>query len=373
VAKALFDEATQVAPAPAPPALVDPRQAAEAAGLTYASTDAPGFTRRRRGKGFSYADERGRPIRDEETLCRIRALAIPPAWSNVWISPDPTGHIQAVGVDQRGRKQYRYHPKFRETRESAKFEHMMAFAEALPRLRRRVSRDMSAPGLGRSKVLATVVYLLEATMIRVGNEEYARHNKSYGLTTLLARHVEVQKTELKFHFTGKSGKMWNLNVRDRRVARIVRTLQDLPGQHLFQYIDDEGGPQTVTSADVNAYLREVTGADITAKDFRTWAGTVLAAMALTEFEAADSQARGKRNITQAIERVATRLGNTPTICRKCYVHPQIFSAYLDGGLLLDVKETIEDELSGEIGALRPEEAAVLSFLRSRVMRELEKA
>jgi DNA topoisomerase I len=351
-------------------ATVDSRDAAETAGLTYASTDAPGLTRRRAGKGFSFRSSLGAPITDKASLKRIRALAIPPAWTDVWICPDPRGHIQAVGVDEKGRKQYRYHTSFREVRDEAKFEHMMVFADALPALRRQIALDMAKTGLGRDKVLATVVHLLETTMIRVGNATYAKENKSYGLTTLLNRHVKVDGPELKFHFKGKSGKTWRLRVRDRRIARIVKTCQELPGQHLFQYVDEAGDPQGVTSADVNAYLKQVSGADITAKDFRTWTGTVLAAMALSEFETADSQARAKRNVTRAIERVSSRLGNTPTICRKCYVHPEIVNAYLGGGLLLEVQKDIDDQLRDDLQTLRPEEAAVLAFLRTRVARDL---
>jgi DNA topoisomerase I len=247
---------------------------------------------------------------------------------------------------------------------------MMAFAEALPSLRRRVSQDLGARGLGRSRILATVVHLLETTMIRVGNGSYAKENKSYGLTTLLNRHVDIDGSELKFHFKGKSGKEWRLNVRDRRIAKIVKSCQELPGQHLFQYVDEDGQRQAVTSADVNAYLKEISGAEITAKDFRTWTGTVLAAMALIEFEKADSKARAKKNVTRAVEHVASMLGNTPTICRKCYVHPEIVSSYLDGGLLLEVQKHIDQQLSGAIDGLRAEEAAVLSFLRARIASDL---
>jgi DNA topoisomerase-1 len=351
--------------------IIDCRDAAEAAGLTYAATDAPGITRHRAGEGFSYRGVSGERVSDAETLKRIRALVIPPAWTSVWICGDPNGHIQAIGYDDKGRRQYRYHPKFREVRDGAKFEHMMAFAEALPRLRRQVALDMAAPGLGRRKVLATIVHLLETTMIRVGNLSYARENKSYGLTTLQVRHVKVERSELKFHFKGKSGKIWKLNLRDRRVARIVKSCQELPGQHLFQYIDDDGARQAVTSADVNDYLKTVSGSDITAKDFRTWTGTVLAAMALAEFESVDTKARAKKNVTQEIERVSARLGNTPTICRKCYVHPEVVNAYLDGGLLLEVRQTIDDQLRDELETLRPEEAAVLAFLRTRVTRDID--
>jgi DNA topoisomerase-1 len=350
--------------------IVDYKDAAASAGLNYASPDDPGISRRRAGAGFTYRGPDGARVTDTTVVKRIKSLVIPPAWTNVWICRDPNGHIQAVGQDEKGRRQYRYHPKFRDVRDGAKFEHMMAFAEALPALRRQVAADMAASGLGQRKVLATVVHLLETTMIRVGNMAYAKENKSYGLTTLQVRHVKVEGGALRFHFKGKSGKIWKLQVRDRRVARIVKSCQELPGQHLFQYLDDEGQRQAVTSADVNTYLKEVSGADITAKDFRTWTGTVLAAMALAEFESADNKARAKKNITQAIERVSSRLGNTPTICRKCYVHPEVVNAYLDGGLLLDVRQSIDDELKEDLEALRPEEAAVLAFLRTRVTRDI---
>jgi len=337
------------------------KAAAEEAGLTYASPDSAGVSRRRAGKGFTYRDPQGKRVTDKQTLARIRALAVPPAWKGVWICPDPNGHIQAMGFDDKGRRQYRYHAKFRAFRESVKYEHMLAFAEALPRLRARVAADMAGPGLGRPRVLATVVHLLETTMIRVGNREYARENQSFGLTTLeKGRHAEVEGARLKFHFKGKGGKVWNLDIRDRRVAKIVKTCQELPGQHLFQYLDADGTPHAVTSADVNAYLREITGEDVTAKDFRTWNGTVLAAMALLEIGAEPRKSFAKKNVTRAIERVSTRLGNTPAICRKCYCHPQVVAAYLDGGLSLEVGAETDD------GQLRPEEAAVLAFLRAGV-------
>jgi DNA topoisomerase-1 len=345
------------------------REAAKAAGLIYAATQAPGIGRRRVGKGFTYSASDGRRITDRGTLERIGALVIPPAWTDVWICPDPKGHIQAVGFDEKGRKQYRYHSAYREVRDGDKFQHMLVFADALPALRQRVAVDMAKPGLGREKVLATVVHLLETTMIRVGNTTYAKENKSYGLTTLLNRHVKVEGAELTFHFKGKSGKVWRLNLKDRRVAKLIRSCQELPGQHLFEYLDEEGAPQAVTSADVNAYLKDISRAEITAKDFRTWTGTVLAAMALTEFETADSQARAKKNVTRAIERVSARLGNTPTICRKCYVHPEVVNAYLNGRLLLEVRKDVDDQLSVDLDTLNPEEAAVLAFLRSRGLRD----
>lgn len=345
---------------------VDPRDAATEAGLRYVDDGMPGLTRRRSGKGFRYLDAKGAAIRDETTLARIRSLAIPPAYTDVWICPRRNGHIQATGRDAKGRKQYRYHPDFREAREAAKFGHVMAFADALPGIRARIDADMGRRGLPREKVLATVVHLLETTLIRVGNDDYARTNRSYGLTTLRDPHVRIAGSDLTFRFKGKSGKEWNLSLKDRRVARIVKACQDLPGQELFQYLDGDGARRDVTSGDVNDYLREITDQDITAKDFRTWAGTVLAALALREFESFDSEAVAKKNVRSAIEAVAARLGNTPTICRKCYIHPQLIDCYLEGGLLLQVKDAVETELSEELASLRPEEAAVLSLLRNRL-------
>jgi DNA topoisomerase-1 len=353
--------------------VVDPREAAESAGLTYVSDEEPGIRRRKAGKGFSYARSGGETVKDAATLKRIRSLAIPPAWTDVWICAKANGHIQATGRDAKGRKQYRYHPRFREVRESTKYEHMLEFARSLPAIRETIADHMALRGLPREKVLATVVNLLETTLIRVGNEDYARQNKSYGLTTLRNRHVAVNGSELRFNFKGKSGKTWKLKVKDRRIAKIIRAMQDLPGQDLFQYVDDDGEPQSVTSADVNAYLREITGRDVTAKDFRTWSGTVLAAWALKEFETFDTQAKAKKNIRAAIEQVAARLGNTPTICRKCYVHPELISCYVEGALALEIKEEIEAELRDDLASLRPEEAAVLSLLEARMNRDLKSA
>ncbi|MCJ2090110.1 DNA topoisomerase IB [Methylobacterium sp. E-005] len=342
------------------------REAAEEAGLTYVDDRRPGLTRKRSGTGFRYLDARGAPVRDKAVLTRIKSLAIPPAYTDVWICPRRNGHIQATGRDAKGRKQYRYHPDFRQAREADKFSRIMAFANALPALRQRVGADMRRPGLSRDKVLATVVHLLETTLIRVGNDDYARTNKSYGLTTLRDPHVRIEGSALSFRFKGKSGKIWDVSLKDRRVARIVKACQDLPGQELFQYIDADGTQRDVTSSDVNAYLREVTGEDFTAKDFRTWAGTVLAALALREFESFDSDAAAKRNVRAAIESVAGRLGNTPTICRKCYIHPQILDSYMEGGLLLHVKDVVESELSEDLSSLRSEEAAVLALLQARL-------
>jgi DNA topoisomerase-1 len=350
--------------------IVDPRDAAETAGLLYVSDEKPGIRRRKAGKGFGYRGPDGKAVKERTTLQRIRALAIPPAWTDVWICPKANGHIQATGRDAKGRKQYKYHPQFREVREGVKFEHIMEFARLLPTIRAKVSEHMSLRGLPREKVLATTVHLLETTLIRVGNDDYAKQNRSYGLTTLKDPHVKIDGADLRFQFKGKSGKTWRLQVKDRRVARIVKACQELPGQELLQYVDEIGQRRDVTSSDINSYLREITGQDVTAKDFRTWAGTVLAALALREFEAFDSQARAKKNVRTAIERVSSRLGNTPTICRKCYVHPEILNCYLNGSLLLEIKEEVEAELRNQLEGLKPEEAAVMTLLQGRLADDL---
>ena len=334
----------------------------EAEALVYVSCDEPGIARRRAGRGFIYVGPDHRRVTDPETLSRIRALVIPPAWRNVWICGRRDGHLQAVGFDARGRRQYRYHPEFRHMREGAKFEHLVTFAEALPTIRERVAADMSAHGLGRDKVLATVVHLLETTMIRVGNRAYERENHSYGLTTLHGEHVEVHGGALRFHFTGKSGKVWRLDVRDRRVARIVRACQHLPGQTLFGYMDDSGHQQQVTSCDVNAYLQRISGQDITAKDFRTWAATVMAAKALAEAGRAPGRAPALKTVRDVIKQVAARLRNTPTVCRASYVHPRLVEAYLDGGFPTDIPDGHAAEARAEQG-LWPDEKSVLQFLR----------
>ena len=346
--------------------IVDPKDAAESAGLTYVTDADPGITRRKAGRGWAYRLPNGSRITDRDAIDRLNALAIPPAYTDVWICPDPDGHLQATGRDAKGRKQYRYHARFREVRDGTKYEHMIDFAKTLPGIRERVDADMRLRGMPREKVLATVVHLLETTMIRVGNADYARQNESYGLTTLEDEHVDVSGSELKFHFKGKSGKTWKLSIKDRRVAKIVKASQDLPGEHLFQYLDDDGEQRAVTSGDVNAYLREIAGSGITAKDFRTWTGTVLAALALVEFEKVDSAAAAKRNVRAAIERVAARLGNTPTVCRKCYVHPEVLDSYLADELVLEVQKEVRKELKEDLPTLRPEEALVLSFLERRL-------
>jgi DNA topoisomerase I len=346
--------------------ILDARETAESNGLRYVSDDSPGIRRRKAGKGFAYFLSSGARLANPHILRRLKALAVPPAWTDVWLCPSADGHIQATGRDARGRKQYRYHAAFREMRESAKFEHLFAFAEALPAIRMKVAEHMAQRGLVREKVLATVVHLLETTLIRVGNDDYAKQNKSYGLTTLKNRHVAIDGSEIRFRFTGKSGKQWSLKLRDRRVAKIIRACQELPGQELLRYFDESGKLRAVTSSDVNAYLKEITGQEVTAKDFRTWAGTVLAALALKELEIFKTIAEAKRNLRATIAQVALRLGNTPTICRKCYIHPEVLKTYLAGKLELEVKEEIESEAVEEFGLLRPKEAALLAMLRARV-------
>ena len=344
--------------------IVDPKDAASDAGLVHVSDDMPGITRRRSGKGFSYRDAKGDLLRDKRTLDRIRALAIPPAYADVWICANPRGHLQATGRDARGRKQYRYHPKFRAFRDSAKFEHMLDFAASLPRIRARVDADMSLRGLGADKVLATIVHLLEVTMIRVGNDISARDNKSHGLTTLRDRHARISGSNVQFRFKGKGGKEWDIGLRDRRVATTLRKVQDLPGQRLFQYLDEDGTRCSVTSTEVNDYLRDIAGREVTAKDFRTWTGTVLAAMALAAYEAFDSEAAAKRNVREAIATVAATLGNTPAICRKCYIHPMIIDAYLADDLKIVLRDEIEQSLDGT--DLTAEERQVMRLLKKRL-------
>jgi DNA topoisomerase-1 len=350
----------------------DPVESAKSAGLRYVSDKAPGVTRKRKGKGFAYVDTNGKRMRDPDTLLRIRELAIPPAWEQVWVCPDPRGHIQAVGRDQRGRKQYRYHARWHETRDETKYEKMIAFVHALPRIRARVARDIARPGLSREKVLATVVRLLETTLIRVGNDEYANSNNSYGLTTLRTRHAKVNGSQIHFRFKGKSGVAHEVEVSDPHVAKIVRKCQDLPGEELLQYVDDEGNVRDIGSSDVNDYLREITGQDFTAKDFRTWAGSVLAARALHEFEEVDSQAKLKKNVVAAIESVAKKLGNTRAVCKRCYVHPEVLASYMDGSLLHTLGRRAR-KLDKHLNRLRPEEAAVLVLLQKRLATEARKS
>ena len=346
--------------------ITDPREAAEEAGLRYVSDQQPGYSRKRKGNSFQYFDTEGKLIRDETRLLRIRRLAIPPAYTDIWICPSPHGHIQAVGRDDRGRKQYRYHERWRAIRDENKYDRMLIFGEALPKIRRRVRTDLELNGLPRNKVLATVVQLLERTFIRVGNEEYARENKSFGLTTMQNRHVQVKGSQLRFRFRGKSGREHEVDVEDRRIAKIMRKLQELPGQELFQYVDDDGEQREITSQDVNDYLGEITKEDFTAKDFRTWAGTVLAAMALHAQETFTTAKQARSNIKDASSAVSKILGNTPAICRKCYVHPAILETYLDGNLIEGLKSKTEETLALKLDELRSEEIAVLTFLRQRL-------
>jgi DNA topoisomerase-1 len=324
----------------------------------------PGIRRRRAGANFSYRCPDGGTIRDAEEIRRIKALAIPPAWTDVWICPDPCGHIQATGRDARGRKQYRYHSRYRAAREEAKYGHLIAFARTLPRIRRRISEDLALPGLTRERVLAVVVSLLDTTHIRVGNEEYARQNGSFGLTTLRDRHARICGSIIRFRFRAKSGKIQEVGVHDRRLARVVQRCQDLPGQQLFQYLNGDGEPHGVESGDVNAYLREISGAEITAKDFRTWAGTVLAAQALAERGPGESEGETRRNILDAIDAAAARLNNTRAVCRSCYVHPAVFDAYERGVTLADFRPRRAANPRG----LTPAEASVLALLVHSVAR-----
>jgi DNA topoisomerase-1 len=342
----------------------DPTVAAKAAGLRYVNDTRPGI-RRKDGKFF---DAAGAPVTDEATLARIKALVIPPAWTDVWICAQANGHLQATGRDARGRKQYRYHAKWRTVRDDVKYERMLNFGKALPAIRAEVDRALKLPGLPREKVLATIVYLLEATMMRIGNEEYARTNKSFGLTTLHNRHVKVDGSDIAFHFRGKSGIFHDIELHDRRLAKIIARTRELPGQELFQYIDKDGARHSVDSSDVNDYLRTITGEEYTAKDFRTWSGTVLAALALQEFEKFDSETQAKKNIVRAIESVAAKLGNTPSICRKCYVHPAVLEAYLEGSVLAALRTTSEKALVADLHALTPDEDAVLAMLQQRLSR-----
>jgi len=343
----------------------DSLEAAEDAGLRYVSDDQPGCSRKRKGEDFEYSDTKGKPIRDEQRLLRIKRLAIPPAWSDVWICPSPNGHIQATGRDARGRKQYRYHERWREIRDENKYDRLVNFGKALPKIRRRLKKDLALSGLPREKVLATIVQLLERSLIRVGNEEYARENKSFGLTTLQDRHVDVKGSKLRFRFRGKSGRLHEVDVTDRRIARIISKLQDLPGQSLFQYVDAGGSVHEISSQDVNEYLREITGEDFTAKDFRTWAGTVLATIALSAAGAFETKKQAKANLKQAIGAVANILGNTPAVCRQCYIHPAVLEAYLNGNAINGFKPNTQEEFEKQGVDFASAQAAVLKFLQSR--------
>ena len=334
-------------------------------GLRHSSDDRPGITRRRAGRGFGYRDPDGRPVCDAATLARIRAIVIPPAWTDVWICRWPNGHLQATGRDARGRKQYRYHERFRRRRDGAKFERLIEFARVLPAIRERVEADLGRPGLPREKVVAAVVRMLELTLIRVGNDEYARLNKSFGLTTFRDRHAAVQGSEITFRFRGKSGQHHEVGLRDRRLAAVVRRCRDLPGQELFQYVGSDGEPHDVASDDVNAYLAAI-APGVTAKDFRTWAGTVLAYRALRAIGKGTTDREKQRNIASAIRETADNLGNTPAVARSAYVHPAVVDAYLDGRIRSALVEAAEDTDDAP-GATDPdEEKAVVALLRARI-------
>ncbi|MDQ6700225.1 MAG: DNA topoisomerase IB [Acidobacteriota bacterium] len=340
------------------------------AGLRYISGSVPGFTRKRVGKGFCYVDLSGKPIRDKEEMRRIRSLVIPPAWTNVWICSLPHGHLQALGIDARGRKQYRYHALYRQVRNHTKFSRLLDFGKVLPEIRQRVNRDLALPGLPREKVLATVVRLLETTFIRIGNVEYARENSSFGLTTLRNRHVAIEGSTVKFSFRGKSGQDHDISIQDRRLARIVKECQELPGYELFQYKDEAGERHSIDSSDVNAYLKEITGEEFTAKDFRTWAGTVQTALALAEIGPFQSETEAKRNIVTAVKSTASLLGNRPATCRNYYVHPAILESYMDGSLVELVKPPNENT-SGDVLGLHPEELCVLTVIRKKAASLIE--
>ena len=337
---------------------------ARAAGLRYTSDRQPGIRRTKHGSTFRYFDANGRRVTNPDELGRIRSLVIPPAWQDVWICAEPRGHLQATGRDARGRKQYRYHPKWRQVRDETKYDRMIGFAQALPKIRRHTTRDTKRSGVPREKVLATVVQLLEKTLIRVGNDEYAKQNRSFGLTTLRDGHVDVRGGSVRFSFRGKSGIEHEIDLQDRRLAKIVKACRDLPGYDLFQYVDERGNRCTIGSADVNAYLKAITGEDYTSKDFRTWAGTVLAATMLREIGAFTSPTEGKRNIVRAVESVAKKLGNTKAVCRKCYIHPAIFDAYVDGSMTRTVLQRARR--AGAAHDLADDELRVLSLLQRRL-------
>ena len=343
----------------------DPVESSKQAGLRYVTDAKPGIQRKKWGKSFRYMHPDGSPVKDPTVLARIKSLVIPPAWTDVWICPNANGHLQATGRDARKRKQSRYHPRWREVRDETKYERMRVFGEALPRMRKRVEADLALPGLPREKVLATIVRLLETTFIRVGNEEYARENGSYGLTTMRDKHADIKGSTVHFKFKGKSGKLHNIDVEDRRLARIVKKCQDVPGYELFQYIDADGSHRSVDASDVNDYLRDISGEPFTAKDFRTWAGTVLACTMLREFEVFESETQAKKNVVAAVKSVAERLGNTPAVCRKCYVHPAVIETYMGGEMMKGFENQVKRALSRSPHALRRQELDLLHLLEHR--------
>src|SRR6476659_3958710 len=350
---------------------VAPIRAVKSRGLRYVMDNIKGITRRRHGKNFLFYSPRGVLIQNPAELRRIRALAVPPAWKDVWISPFSNSHLQATGRDARGRKQYRYHHSWREWRDQTKYDRLMNFGRVLPKLRRRLLKDLSLPALPRAKVMATIVRLLETTFIRIGNDEYARQNQSFGLTTLRNKHVKVTGSKIRFRFRGKSGILRDVDLKDRRLAQIVRRCQDLPGQELFQYMDKDGTARLVNSSDVNQYLREATGIDLTAKDFRTWAGTVLAARALGELAPFMSKSQAKRYVVRDVEAVARKLGNTRTVCQKCYIHPATVKAYFAGTLPETLSRPAPAAREAQ-NSLRDDEAAVMMILEESSKAATEK-
>jgi DNA topoisomerase-1 len=339
---------------------------AKAAGLRYVSDSMPGIKRLRHGRGFSYVAADGHVIRDKDTIKRFRSLVIPPAWTDVWICPFADGHLQVTARDARGRKQYRYHPDFRQQRDGTKFERLFEFGQVIWKVRERVENDVLLPGLPLEKVLATVIWLLERTLIRVGTQEMSRANKSYGLTTMKKKHVTIEGDDVRFTFRGKSGVEHAISVTDDRIAQIVQRCQDLRGVELFQYLDDDGERQVVEAEHVNDYLRSATGADVTAKDFRTWAGTMIGAQILRDTGPATTKKEAERNVVQAIDHAASRLGNTRTVCRKYYIHPMIIAAYLKGEVLPRTRKHSKKVPRKPGGRLRKHEEEVLAFIKARL-------
>ncbi len=349
----------------APEFTADPVESSKQAGLRYVTDAKTGITRKPFRKKFRYFHPDGSLVKDVTILARIKSLAIPPAWTDVWICPSANGHLQATGRDARKRKQSRYHPRWREVRDENKYDRMRVFGETLPTIREHVESDLALTGLPREKVLATIVRLLETTFIRVGNEEYARENHSYGLTTMRNKHVDVDGSTVRFKFKGKSGKLHNVDLSDRRLAKIVKQCQDIPGYELFQYVDEDGAPHSIDSADVNEYLRSITDQPFTAKDFRTWAGTVLACALLLEVATFETQTRAKKNVVEAVKQVAEQLGNTPSVCRKCYVHPAVIESYLGGEMLKTFETRVKKELPQSSHALQQEELNLIHLLEQR--------
>ncbi|MCU7496910.1 MAG: DNA topoisomerase IB [Ignavibacteria bacterium] len=350
--------------------ITEPEEVAEAAGLRYVSDTEPGFSRRIQGKGFAYLDKNGNKLTDPKHINRIEALVIPPAWTDVWICPYSGGHIQATGRDQKGRKQYIYHPGWEDIRNTNKFNLMIRFGETLPLIRARVDEDLRRHGLPREKVMAILVRLLEETLIRIGNSEYAKQNDSYGLTTLRNKHMEVEGSKVRFIFKGKSGKQWEVDIENKRLAKLIRQCQELPGQQLFQYLDEQGSRQSVESADVNNYLKEIIGQDFTAKDFRTWGGTVRAARELYSLGPAEAEKDKQKNIVQAIKKVSGALNNTPSVCRKYYIHPEVITAYMDDSLFEKMEMASKSADSSGFG-LNAEETAVLNILKEGLLQKEE--